>query len=185
MRLIKRLALLVYVLACVAGVGALALSWAEPWTGFSLETYGINLRALPESAVLVACLAVVALGALVVLCRALFSPRPAPRTLHPVGCAGIEITLRALESSVRAAVEEDGSFMVEEVRGKLRRRSAEARFTVEVIPLVEADVRGAARAAQQRADAACERLIGVPCAAVTLKVLPATTTTVQKELPDE
>ena len=185
MGLWKRLALLAYALACVVGVGALTLAWAQPWTDVALAAYGIDLHVLPVSAVVAACVAVVALSAVVALLRALFSPRPAPRSLHPVGCEGVEVTVRALESSVRAAVEEDGSFLVEEVRGTLRRRSAEARFAVEVIPLIEANVREAARAAQERANAACERLVGVPCAAVTLKVLPATTVTVQKELPDE
>lgn len=186
MRLVKRLALIVYVLACVAGVGALALVWAEPWTGVSLAAYGVNLRALPFSAVLACCLGVVALGALVVLLRALFSPRPAPRAVHPAGSEHIEVTVRALESSVRAAVEEGDAFLVESVAGKVRRRKpGEARFDVEVIPLVEENLRDEAGAAQKRAAAACERLMGVACADVRVKVLPAKTVTVRKESNDE
>lgn len=183
MRFTKRLVLLVYVLACAVCLTAGAYGLLPHAV---LPTLPIDLHAQPARVAMGVSLCVIGVSGVAALLRALFSPRPAPRAVHPVGSDNIEVAVRALESSVRAAVEEDGSFLVECAEGSVRRRKPqEARFSVEVIPLVEHDVRAAARAAQERAAAACERLVGAPCAAVRVKVLPAKTVIVQKGLDDE
>lgn len=183
MRFAKRLVYLVYVVACAVCLTAGAY---ELLPSSFLPALPVDLHAQPARVVLGVSLCVVGVSAVVALLRAVFSPRPAPRAVRPAGSENLEIAVRALESSVRAAVEEDGAFLVERVEGSVRRRKPqEARFAVEVIPLVEHDVKDAVRAAQERASAACERLVGSPCATVRLKVLPAKTVTVQKESSDE
>lgn len=176
MRLIQRLALLAYAAAAVLGVGSLALAWAD----ISIPVFS-SLLERPFAAVEGVLLCIVALNVLVSVGRALFSPRRAPRAVQ-VPETTIEVTVRALESSVRAAVEESGAFMVDRVEGKVPRRSPDrARFTVEVVPLIEEGIAEAAAGAQERANAACERLVGAPCANVRVVVLPAVTTTVVRK----
>ena len=104
---LKRLCMAVFVLANALALAAFALTWFGPWTTeasalFNLEPYVI--------AVLV-CLAVSALGMLVLLCRALFSRRTV-RTVEIATVDGgiISVTRDAIAAQASHIVEADGTW---------------------------------------------------------------------------
>ena len=178
MRAAKRIALLVYLLACSFSVGSLCLAQMGPYTDRFADLLGMR----PYRIAVGVCLAIVAVQLLVTLGRVLFAPRPVRDLVYPESTMGIEVSLDALRSSVRAAVEETGELLVESVGGRASSSHPEsAVFEVAVVPLVDEGLAQVATAAQERAMAACQRLVGMPVAQVRVRVLPSKTTVVRKE----
>ena len=101
MRAAKRIALLVYLLACSFSVGSLCLAQMGPYTDRFADLLGMR----PYRIAVGVCLAIVAVQLLVTLGRVLFAPRPVRDLVYPESTMGIEVSLDALRSSVRAAVE--------------------------------------------------------------------------------
>ena len=179
MRAAKRIALLVYLLACAFAVGSLACAHVGPYADRFADLLGMR----PYRVAVGICLVVVAVHLAITLGRVLFSPRPAHDYVYPDGSVAVEVTVRALEASVRFAVEETGELMVEDVSARTRGKHArDALFAVAVVPLVDEGLAEVASRAQERAQAACERLVGVPVAEVRVKLLPHRTTVVRKEI---
>ncbi|MDM8271061.1 alkaline shock response membrane anchor protein AmaP [Thermophilibacter provencensis] len=133
---LKRLCMAVFVLANALALAAFALTWFGPWTTeasalFNLEPYVI--------AVLV-CLAVSALGMLVLLCRALFSRRTV-RTVEIATVDGgiISVTRDAIAAQASHIVEADGSCTAARVRVDAKQRG-HVRVHVRVLPHETVDV---------------------------------------------
>ena len=179
MRAAKRIALLVYALACLFSVGSLALAQMGPYT----QRFADLLGMLPYRIAVGVCLGIVGVQVVVSAARAVFTPRPVRSVVYPDETMGIEVSLDALAASVRAAVEETGELMVESVDAHARNpRPDSAVVEAVVIPLVDEDLVACAVAAQERADAACQRLAGAQIAEVRVRVLPSKTTVVRKEV---
>ena len=133
---LKRLCMVVFVLANALALAAFALTWFGPWTAeasalFNLEPYVI--------AVLV-CLSVSALGTLVLLCRSLFV-RGTVRTVEIATVDGgvISVTRDAIAAQASHIVEADGSCSAARVRVDAKARG-HIRVHVRVLPHETVDV---------------------------------------------
>ena len=133
---LKRLCTVVFVLACAFSLAALALTWFGPWTGevsalFNLEPFAIAV---------VACLAVSALGLLVLLARAL-SARRTVRTVEIATVDGgvISVTRDAIAAQASHIVEADGTCDAARVRVDAKARG-HIRVHVRVLPHETVDV---------------------------------------------
>ena len=133
---LKRLCTVVFVLACAFSLASLALTWFGPWTAaasalFNLEAYAIAV---------LACLAVSALGLVVLLCRALFARRTV-RTVEIATVDGgvISVTRDAIAAQASHIVEADGTCAAARVRVDAKARG-HVRVHVRVLPHETVDV---------------------------------------------
>ena len=101
------------------------------------------------------------------------------------GNPNIEVSVAALASVARAAAE-DADVMIEHVEARVAGRDkGEARITIEAIALTQQNLEGLALRVQDRAQEACDQMLGVPGAQVKVRFLPSTTVTVTKEVAGE
>ena len=133
---LKRLCTVIFVLACAFSLAAFALTWFGPWTAevsalFNLEPFAIAV---------VACLAVSALGLLVLLARALFARRTV-RTVEIAAVDGgvISVTRDAIAAQASHIVEADGTLTAARVRVDAKARG-HVRVHVRVLPHETVDV---------------------------------------------
>lgn len=180
MRRVRRIGLLLYLIAGVLVVGACAGSLFGPYT----ERFASMLASGSGRATMAICLVVVALNLIAVLMHLLVD-RPEPTCMRLAGNADIEVSTEALASIARsAAVERD--VMVEDVRARVvgRDRSG-VDIRIEAIALTPHNVEGLAHRLQQRVQDACDEMLGVTGARVRVRFLPSKTVTVSKEVADE
>ncbi|HIY52035.1 MAG TPA: alkaline shock response membrane anchor protein AmaP [Candidatus Olsenella avicola] len=133
---LKRLCMVVFVLACAFSLASLALTWFGPWTKeasvlFNLEPYAVAV---------LASLAVSALGLLVLLGRALFARRTV-RTVEIATVDGgvISVTRDAIAAQASHIVEADGTCTASRVRVDAKARG-HIRVHVRVLPHETVDV---------------------------------------------
>lgn len=136
MRGLKRLGTVIFVLADLFALAALTLTWYGPWTDAAtallyLEPYAITV---------LACLAVSALGLVVLLARALFGGRRV-RTVEVATVDGgvISVTRDAIAAQASHIVEADGTCAAARVRVDAKPRG-HVRVHVRVLPHQTVDV---------------------------------------------
>ncbi len=180
MKRVRKVAIVVYLLAGIIVVGAFAGSLFGPYTDRVR-----SLLATPAGRIaIVICLAVVALHILASFI-ALCTDRPEPPRMRLAGNPNIEVSVAALASVARAAAE-DADVMIEHVEARVTGRDkGEARITIEAIALTQQNLEGLALRVQDRAQEACDQMLGVPGAQVKVRFLPSTTVTVTKEVAGE
>lgn len=177
-RVFKKLCALVYLLSALAVLGLV--------TGLTYGPFTARFERLldrPAAQVAIAvCLVLLALGALITV-LAIFLARREPTCLNPGGNPDIEVSLSALNSTVRTAAERE-DVLVESVSGRISGRDRDqVRFKVEVIAFTDQGLTELARRIQLRIERACEETLGVPGATALVRFLPAKTTVVTKEVP--
>lgn len=133
---LKRLCMVLFVLADLFVLAAFALTWYGPWTAqasalFNLEYYSIAV---------LACLGVTGLGLLVLLCRALFARRKV-RTVEVATVDGgvISVTRDAIAAQASHIVEADGTCTADRVVVDAKPRG-HVRVHVRVLPHETVDV---------------------------------------------
>lgn len=133
---LKRLCMVLFVLADLFALAAFALTWYGPWTAqasalFNLEHYSIAV---------LACLGVAGLGLLVLLCRALFARRKV-RTVEVATVDGgvISVTRDAIAAQASHIVEADGTCTADRVVVDAKPRG-HVRVHVRVLPHETVDV---------------------------------------------
>lgn len=133
---LKRLCMVLFVLADLFALAALALTWYGPWTSqasalLNLEYYSIAL---------LVCLGVTGLGLLVLLCRALFARRKV-RTVEVATVDGgvISVTRDAIAAQASHIVEADGTCTADRVVVDAKPRG-HVRVHVRVLPHETVDV---------------------------------------------
>ena len=133
---LKRFCTVIFVLASLFALGALALTWYGPWTAeasalFYLEPYWIAV---------LACLALCVLGLLVLLLRAIFARRKV-RTVEVATVDGgvISVTRDAIAAQASHIVEADGTCSAARVRVDAKARG-HVRVHVRVLPHETVDV---------------------------------------------
>lgn len=133
---LKRLCMVLFVLADLFALAALALTWYGPWTSqasalLSMEYYSIAL---------LVCLGVTGLGLLVLLCRALFARRKV-RTVEVATVDGgvISVTRDAIAAQASHIVEADGTCTADRVVVDAKPRG-HVRVHVRVLPHETVDV---------------------------------------------
>ena len=133
----KRLCLLVFSLAGLASLAALALTWVGPWQVqarsymFELNWYYWAVLALSG---------ILALGLLLCLLRALFAPRnPRETLIAEVEGGKITVTRSAIVSQTKHIIETDGSCIASSVHVRMRKRG-HVRVNVRVRPRYPIDV---------------------------------------------
>ncbi|MBM6775618.1 alkaline shock response membrane anchor protein AmaP [Olsenella profusa] len=133
---LKRLCMVVYVLASAFSLGALALTWFGPWTLVASALLNVEAYALA----LMACLAVSVLGLVVLLARALFARRTV-RTVEIATVDGgvISVTRDAIAAQASHIVEADGTCTAARVRVDAKARG-HVRVHVRVLPHETVDV---------------------------------------------
>lgn len=133
---IKRLCMVVFVLADAGALAMLALTWYGPWTLEASALLNVEAYALA----LLACLAVSAFGLLVLLCRALFARRKV-RTVEVATVDGgvISVTRDAIAAQASHIVEADGTCTAARVRVDAKARG-HVRVHVRVLPHETVDV---------------------------------------------
>lgn len=136
MSVFKRLCAIVFVLADLAALAALALTWYGPWTSAASALFAVGEYSLA----VVACLAVSAFGLLVLLLRALFSRRTV-RTVEIATVDGgvISVTRDAIAAQASHIVEADGTCAAARVRVDAKARG-HVRVHVRVLPHETVDV---------------------------------------------
>ncbi|MBE5024296.1 alkaline shock response membrane anchor protein AmaP [Olsenella sp. DSM 107455] len=136
MRGLKRLCTVIFVLADLFVLAALFLTWYGPWTAAASALLYLEPYAL---AVLI-CLAVSALGLLVLLVRALFAGRKV-RTVEVATVDGgvISVTRDAIAAQASHIVEADGTCTAARVRVDAKPRG-HVRVHVRVLPRRTVDV---------------------------------------------
>lgn len=136
MSVFKRLCAIVFVLADLAALAALALTWYGPWTSAASALFAVGEYSLA----VVACLAISAFGLLVLLLRALFSRRTV-RTVEIATVDGgvISVTRDAIAAQASHIVEADGTCAVVRVRVDAKARG-HVRVHVRVLPHETVDV---------------------------------------------
>ena len=136
MSVFKRLCAIVFVLADLAALAALALTWYGPWTSAASALFAVGEYSLA----VVACLAISAFGLLVLLLRALFSRRTV-RTVEIATVDGgvISVTRDAIAAQASHIVEADGTCSASRVRVDARARG-HVRVHVRVLPHETVDV---------------------------------------------
>lgn len=133
---LKRLCMVVFVLADAFALAAFALTWFGPWTAEA----SVLLNLEPYVLALLTCLAISAFGLLVLLCRALFARR-AVRTVEIATVDGgvISVTRDAIAAQASHIVEADGTCSVARVRVDAKARG-HVRVHVRVLPHETVDV---------------------------------------------
>ena len=133
---LKRLCMVVFVLANALALAAFALTWFGPWTKEASAL--LNLE--PYVIALLVCLAISALGMIVLLCRALFSRRTV-RTVEIATVDGgiISVTRDAIAAQASHIVEADGTCTAARVRVDAKPRG-HIRVHVRVLPHETVDV---------------------------------------------
>lgn len=136
MSVFKRLCAIVFVLADLAALAALALTWYGPWTSAASALFAVGEYSLA----VVACLAISAFGLLVLLLRALFSRRTV-RTVEIATVDGgvISVTRDAIAAQASHIVEADGTCAAARVRVDAKVRG-HVRVHVRVLPHETVDV---------------------------------------------
>lgn len=136
MSVFKRLCAIVFVLADLAALAALALTWYGPWTSAASALFAVGEYSLA----VVACLAISAFGLLVLLLRALFSRRTV-RTVEIATVDGgvISVTRDAIAAQASHIVEADGTCAAARVRVDAKARG-HIRVHVRVLPHETVDV---------------------------------------------
>lgn len=136
MSVFKRLCAIVFVLADLAALAALALTWYGPWTSAASALFAVGEYSLA----VVACLAISAFGLLVLLLRALFSRRTV-RTVEIATVDGgvISVTRDAIAAQASHIVEADGTCAAARVRVDAKARG-HVRVHVRVLPHETVDV---------------------------------------------
>lgn len=136
MSVFKRLCAIVFVLADLAALAALALTWYGPWTSAASALFAVGEYSLA----VVACLAISAFGLLVLLLRALFSRRTV-RTVEIATVDGgvISVTRDAIAAQASHIVEADGTCAAARVRVDAKARGR-VRVHVRVLPHETVDV---------------------------------------------
>ena len=135
MSVFKRLCTIVYVLANLFALGALALTWYGPWTRgasalLNLEAYSIAL---------VVCLCVSAFGLLVLLLRALVVRKVRTIEVATVDGGTISVTRDAIAAQASHIVEADGTCRADRVVVDAKARG-HVRVHVRVLPRETVDV---------------------------------------------
>lgn len=133
---LKRFCTVIYVLANLFALGALALTWYGPWTSVARELLYVG----PYAIALAVCLAVSGLGLLILLLRALFARRKV-RTVEVATVDGgvISVTRDAIAAQASHIVEADGTCSAARVRVDARARG-HVRVHVRVLPHETVDV---------------------------------------------
>ena len=131
----KRLCLVVFALAGLFSLAALALTWFGPWT----EAATVLLSLDAYVVVLVVCMAVTLLGLLVELFRGLFSRRVRTVEVAVVDGGSITVTREAIASQASHIVEADGTCTASRVRVDAKPRG-HVRVFVRVLPAESLDV---------------------------------------------
>ena len=133
---LKRLCTAVFALACAFALAAFALTWYGPWTAEVSALFVLE----PFSVAVLACLAISALGLLVLLGRALFARR-AVRTVEIATVDGgvISVTRDAIAAQASHIVEADGTCAAARVRVDAKARG-HIRVHVRVLPHETVDV---------------------------------------------
>lgn len=133
---LKRLCMVLFVLADLFALAAFALTWYGPWTAqasalFNLEYYSIAV---------LGCLGVTGFGLLVLLCRALFARRKV-RTVEVATVDGgvISVTRDAIAAQASHIVEADGTCAADRVVVDAKPRG-HVRVHVRVLPHETVDV---------------------------------------------
>ena len=136
MSVFKRLCAIVFVLADLAALAALALTWYGPWTSAASALFAVGEYSLA----VVACLAISAFGLLVLLLRALFSRRTV-RTVEIATVDGgvISVTRDAIAAQASHIVEAGGTCAAARVRVDAKARG-HVRVHVRVLPHETVDV---------------------------------------------
>lgn len=180
MRIFKKICALVYLLSAIVVLGLV--------TGLTYGPFTARFERLLDhpvaQVVLAVCLVLLALGALITV-LAIFLARREPTCLNPGGNPDIEVSLSALDSTVRSAAEREG-VLVESVRGRIFGRSRDqVRFTVEAIAFTDQGLTELAERVQASIEHACEQTLGASGVTALVRFLPAKTTVVTKEVPRE
>ena len=133
---LKRLCTVVFVLADLFAVAALALTWFGPWTAEASALLYLE----PYVLALLACMAVTGLGLLVLLVRALFVGHKV-RTIEVASVDGgsISVTRDAVAAQAAHIVEADGTCTAARVRVDAKPRG-HVRVHVRVLPRETVDV---------------------------------------------
>ena len=136
MGVLKRICMVLFVLADLFALGALALTWYGPWTERAIELLYLE----PYSVALLACLSVSSFGLLVLLLRALFARRSV-RTVEIATVDGgkISVTRDAIAAQASHIVEADGTCSAARVRVDAKARG-HVRVHVRVLPRETVDV---------------------------------------------
>lgn len=131
----KRLCLVVFSLAGLFSLAALALTWFGPWT----EAATVLLSLDAYVVVLAVCMAITLLGLLVELFRGLFSRRVRTVEVAVVDGGAITVTREAIASQASHIVEADGTCTASRVRVDAKPRG-HVRVFVRVLPAESLDV---------------------------------------------
>lgn len=136
MRGFKRLCTVIFVLADLFALAALALTWYGPWTDAATALLYLE----PYAIAILVCLVVSALGLLVLLVRALFAGKRV-RTVEVATVDGgvISVTRDAIAAQATHIVEADGSCVAARVRVDAKPRG-HVRVHVRVLPRQTVDV---------------------------------------------
>ena len=136
MRGFKRLCTVIFVLADLFALAALALTWYGPWTDAATALLYLE----PYAIAILVCLVVSALGLLVLLVRALFAGKRV-RTVEVATVDGgvISVTRDAIAAQASHIVEADGSCVAARVRVDAKPRG-HVRVHVRVLPRQTVDV---------------------------------------------
>lgn len=180
MRRMRRIGLVLYLIAGVLVVGACTGSLFGPYA----ERISSMLASGSGRVTMAICLAIVALNLLAGLMY-LIVDRPEPSCMRLLGNPDIEVSTDALASIARtAAAERD--VMVEDVCARVVGRDGSGvDIRIEAIALSQVDVEGLAHRMQERVQAACDEMLGVAGAHVRVRFLPSKTVTVTKEVVGE
>lgn len=176
MRVVKKALALLYLVAAIGVVGS-AYSLL-----FSVDSQRLAAFLSEDAGRLLASvlLGAVALGALVHTV-AIWAQRPEPASIRLGGDQAVEVSLTAVLSVARtAAMEHD--VLVERCWGRIKGRERDSvEITLELIAFTDTGLEALAHAVRQRVSRACEDMLGVSCATVRVRFLPAKTTVVTKE----
>lgn len=180
MKRIRTVALVIYLLAGVIVISALAGSLFGPYTGRFVE-----LLATRAGHVIVGVsLAVLAVQMFVVL-LALLTQKPEPPSMRLSGNPDIEVSTAALVSVARTAAA-SSDLIIENVEAHVMGHDkSETRIVIDAIALTPHNLEGLARRVQAHVQDACDQTLGVPGAVVQVRFLPSKTVTVTREIVDE
>lgn len=180
MKPVKRIAAIIYLLACLVILGSYAASHIGATAARMAELGAL----LPFRIAVAVCLGIIGIQALYVLGLVIFD-RPEPKAVRPVGNPGIEVTTTALAAVARAAARGD-DLLIEDVEARVRgREQAAVDVRVEAIALDGQDLNGMGARLQERVARACEQMLGAPGVTVRVRFLPTKTVTATREVSGE
>lgn len=131
----KRLCMVVYVLASLFALGALALTWYGPWTAGASALLTIDAYSMA----LLACMAVSVFGLVVLLARALVVRKVRTVEVASVDGGTISVTRDAIAAQAAHIVEADGTCRADRVTVDAKPRGS-VRVRVRVLPRETVDV---------------------------------------------